>query len=162
MTKNYGKKGRYNKKSEDERENSNKEDDIETEQFILSDKTRGYLRRKIIEWLDLDDKLKELNAKVRKYKETKKQQEEIIIKMLIKLGMEDNKIDVHDENNNIRSRVYRYKSITKGAIKEDIIRDALMEIMRDEKMVDQLVKKIESKRPINERYYLKRTKGSNS
>jgi len=80
--------------------------------------------------------------------------------MITKLGMEDNKIDVHDENNNIRSRVYRHKSVTKGSLKEDIIKDALMEAIRDEKKVDQLVKKIESKRPINERYYLKRTKGN--
>jgi Family of unknown function (DUF5760) len=60
----------------------------------------------------------------------------------------------------LRSRVYRYKSTTKGAIKEEIVRNALMEIIRDEKRVEQLVKKIDSKRPINERYYLKRTKGN--
>ncbi|MEM0354183.1 MAG: hypothetical protein QXW79_01240 [Thermoplasmata archaeon] len=161
MSKKYDKQTQHNKKSEDEQINS-EEDDIETEQIVLSEKMKNFLRKKIIEWLDLDDKLKELNTKVKKYKKTKKQQEELIIKTLVKLGMEDNKIDIHDKNNNIRSRVYRYKSITKGAIKEDIIRDALMEIMRDEKMVDQLVKKIDSKRPINERYYLKRTKGSNS
>lgn len=86
--------------------------------------------------------------------------EETIIKMITKLEMEDMKIDVHDDRNNFRSRVYRHKSVTKEAIKENIIKDALMEAIRDEKKVDQLVKKIDSKRPYKERYYLKRTKGN--
>lgn len=80
--------------------------------------------------------------------------------MINKLELDDKKIDVHDDQNNLRGRVYRHKSVTKGALKEDIVKDALMEVIRDEKKVDQLVKKIESKRPINERYYLKRTKGN--
>lgn len=128
--------------------------------MVLAEKTRDRLKNKINSWLDFDDKIKELNAKSKKYKDAKKQQEDNIIEMLTKLGMEDNKIDVHDTKDNLRGRVYRYKSITKGGIKEDIIKDALMEAIRDEKKVDQLVKKIESKRPINERYYLKRTKGN--
>lgn len=127
---------------------------------ILAEKTRERLKNKINSWLDFDDKIKELNAKSKKYKDAKKQQEDNIIEMLTKLGMEDNKIDIHDNKENLRGRVYRYKSITKGSIKENIIKDALMEAIRDEKKVDQLVKKIESKRPINERYYLKRTKGN--
>jgi hypothetical protein len=126
----------------------------------LADKTRERLKKKIVEWLDCDDKIKTLNTRTKKYKDAKKQQEDVIIKMITKLGMEDNKIDVHDNNDNLRSRVYRHKSVTKGSLKEDIIKDALMEAIRDEKKVDQLVKKIESKRPINERYYLKRTKGN--
>ncbi len=36
----------------------------------------------------------------------------------------------------------------------------LIEIFKNEKRVDQLVKKIESKRPVNDKYYLKRTKGT--
>lgn len=128
--------------------------------LVLESKTRERLKNKINSWLDYDDKIKELNAKTKKYKDAKKQQETTIIEMLTKLGMENNKIDVHDENDNLRGRVYRYKSVTKGSIKEDIIKDALMEAIRDEKKVDQLIKKIDSKRPINERYYLKRTKGN--
>ncbi len=126
----------------------------------IGDKTKRRLKKKINEWLDCDDKIKELNAKTKKYKDAKKEQEDTIIKIITKFGMESNKIDVHDDDNNLRGRVYRHKSVTKGALKEDIIKDALMEAIRDEKKVSQLVKKIESKRPINERYYLKRTKGN--
>lgn len=127
----------------------------------LANKTKERLKAKIVDWLDYDDKIKLLNARAKKYKDAKKQQEELIINIIARLGMENSKIDVHDNDDNLRSRVYRYKSVTKGSIKEDIIKDALMEIIRDEKKVDHLVKKIDSKRPINERYYLKRTKGNN-
>lgn len=126
----------------------------------LGKKTREQLKRKITEWLDNDDKIKELNTKVKRYKDAKKQSEEVIMKMINVLGMEESKIDVHDDNDQLRSRVYRYKSTTRGALKEETIKNALMEVIRDEKRVEQLVKKIESKRPINERYYLKRTKGN--
>ena len=127
---------------------------------VLALKTKEKLKNKINSWLDYDDKIKELNGKTKKYKDAKKQQEDTIISMITKLGMEDNKIDVTDNKDQLRGRVYRYRSVTKGGLKEDIIKDALMEAIRDEKKVDQLVKKIESKRPINERYYLKRTKGN--
>lgn len=126
----------------------------------IDEKTKQRLKSKIGDWLDYDDKIKVLNAKTKKYKDAKKQQEELIIKMLTKLDMGETKIDVTDNKNNFRSRVYRHKSVTKEALKENIIKDALMEAIHDEKKVDQLVKKIDSKRPIKERYYLKRTKGN--
>ena len=132
----------------------------ETKVIRLEDKTKERLKGKIIEWLDFDDKIKILNARTKKYKDAKKQQEELILKMISKLGVNDTKMDVHNDNDEFRGRVYRHKSSTKGALKEDIIKNALMEVFRDEKKVDQLFKKIDSKRPINERYYLKRTKGS--
>lgn len=127
----------------------------------LIEKIKTRLKEKINEWLDADDKIKDLTAKMKKIKDMKKNQEEVIIKMITKLGMENNKIDIYDmKGKKIRSRVYRHRSVTRGAIKEDIIKSALMEVMRNEKRVDQLIKKIESKRPINERFYLKRTKGN--
>ena len=139
--------------------NEHSDNEIRPKRIELAEKTKKHLKRKINDWLDCDDKIKILNAKVKKYKDEKKQQEEFIIKVITKLGMDETKIDVHDENKQIRSRVYKHKSTTKGALKEDIVKDALMEVIRDEKKVDQLIKKIDSKRPINERYYLKRTKG---
>ncbi|AVL94709.1 hypothetical protein ma323 [Moumouvirus australiensis] len=136
------------------------EEKINEEEENLSNKTRERLKNKIIHWLDYDDKIKDLNARTKKYKDAKKQQEENILKMLNKLQIGEKKIDIHDGDENLRGRVYKHRSVTKGAIKEDIIRDALMEVIRNEKAVSQLVKKIEDRRPINERYYLKRTKGN--
>lgn len=126
----------------------------------LGDKTKARLKSKINDWLDFDDKIKALNAQMKKYKDAKKQQEDVILKMISRIDNDDLKIDIEGDNNEIRGRVYRHKSVTKGALKEDIIKAALMESFRNEKKVDQLVKKIVSMRPMNERYYLKRTKGT--
>lgn len=140
--------------------NSDENSGEETPIVKLEDKTKERLKKKIIDWLDYDDKIKTLNAKAKKYKDAKKQQEELILKMISKLGVNDTKIDVHNDDDQLRGRVYRHKSTTKAALKENIVQDALMEVFRDEKKVAQLLKKIDSKRPINERYYLKRTKGN--
>ena len=126
----------------------------------LGRKNKERLKKKIMEWLDYDDKIKLLNTRAKKYKDAKKQQEEYIMQILVKFGIENEKLDIQDDKNQLRSRVYMNKSITKGSINEDIIKNALMEVIRNEKRVDELVKKIESKRQINERYYLKRTKGN--
>jgi len=80
--------------------------------------------------------------------------------MLTLLGLEDSRLDVHNKNDQLIGRVYRYKSTTKSSLKEDILKSALMEIIRDETSVDQIVKKIDSKRPIKDRFYLKKTKGT--
>jgi HEAT repeat protein len=80
--------------------------------------------------------------------------------MINKLGLHEEKFDIKDKSGGVRSRVYQQKSVTKAAIKEEIIHEALMETIKNEKKVNQLLEKIDSKRPINERYYLKRTKGN--
>ena len=138
------------------------EEDVElvSEQNELDKKTIRRLKTKISSWLDYDDKIKLLNNRAKKYKEEKKRQEEIIMNMIEKLNLEDIKIDINDDNNQSRGRVYRYTSTTKATLKEEIIKDALMEVIKDEKRVNALVKKIDNKRPIKTRYYLKRTKGN--
>lgn len=153
-----------NVKNEEEAEDVKDIENIEDNNLNknrISNKSKEHLKSKIHIWLDNDDKIKDLNAKVKKYKERKKAQEDLIIKLIDKFGItEETKIDIHDNNNELRGRVYKQKSVTKGSLKEDIIKSALMELIKDESKVDQLVKKIESKRPINERYYLKRTRGN--
>ncbi|BCS83044.1 hypothetical protein QLL95_gp1079 [Cotonvirus japonicus] len=156
----------YDDENYDDRKNeeNNNQEELETESrknmTKISKKTKLRLKNKINHWLDFDDKIKELNAKMKKYKDAKKNQEELILKIIEKLEMDDSKIDVRDNDKNLRGRVYKHKSVTKGAIKEDVMTSALMEIFKDEKRVAYLVKKIEEKRPVNERTYLKRTKGN--
>lgn len=134
-------------------------DSTEEQYREIDNEAINKLKNKLTDWLNYDDKIKVLNAKTKKYKDAKKQQEELIMKMLTKLQYDEMKFDVPNTNGQIRSRVYKHKSVTKESYKETIIKDALMEAIRDEKKVDQLLKKIDSKRPIKERYYLKRTKG---
>lgn len=125
----------------------------------LDKNTREKLKRKITEWFDYDDKIKDVSDKLKVYKKAKKDSEDLVLKMINLLGMEENTFDVHDDKDQLRGRVYRYKSVTKKSITPDIIKNALMESIRDEKKVDQFIKKIETKRPTVERFYLKRTKG---
>lgn len=146
---------------EEEEEEDVELEDMENEPVPEIDaRTAAKLKAKINEWLDYDEHIKDMTNKMKKYKDAKKKEEESIITMITNLGMDQMKIDIHDKKGAIRSRVYRQKSVTKEALKESIIKDALMESIRDEKAVNQLLKKIDSKRPVKERYYLKRTKGS--
>lgn len=136
--------------------------DEEEDEPALDPRTGARLKAKITEWMDADDRIKELDKRVKKYKETRKKHEELIISMISKLKVEEMRFDIHDNDNKFRGRVYRHKSVTKEALKEAIIKDALMEAIRDEKKVNQLLQKIEDKRPLKERFYLKRTKGNSA
>jgi len=60
--------------------------------------------------------------------------------MITKLGMDGAKIDVKDKNN-LKSRVYKYKSVTKGPINAEIIKRTLMEGMINEKKSGSFCKK---------------------
>lgn len=167
---------RSNEQSEHYSENNDNNEYSDNKQYSEEDseikpknddnkKTVQRLKRKINSWMDYDDKIKQLNAKSKKYKDAKKQQEEFILRVLVKLEEESKvdalKIDVESDNGEARGRVYRHKSQTREPLKENIIKDALMEyFVGNEKKVDQLLKKIDKKRPIKERYYLKRTKGT--
>jgi len=125
----------------------------------VADKNINRLKRNIMDWLDHDDKIKELNSQIKEYKDAKKEKENTILDMIGRLGLDNTPLNVCDKNNNLRGKVSRCRSTTRGALKEDIIRNALMEAIRNEGKVEQLIKKIDSKRPVVERYYLKRTKG---
>lgn len=121
--------------------------------------SKDALKKKIEIWIKYDDKIKELNLLSKEHKDSKKETEKEILVMIKKLGMEEAKLDVTDKRGDVIARVYRHTSVTKSAIKEDLLKDALMEIYQNEKKSDQIIKKIDSKRKLNERFYLKRTKG---
>lgn len=117
------------------------------------------LKKHIETWIDCDTQIKELNESMKEIKDTKKKNERIVLGIITKMGMEELKLDITDNKGRVKARVYRHKSVTKGAIKEELLKDTLMEIFHDEKKVDQIVKKVDSKRKVNERFYLKKTKG---
>lgn len=123
-------------------------------------KTKEKLKKKISEWMDFDDKIKEHNAKLKIFKTSKKENEKLIIDIIEKLELGDLKFVVPDEKSGVRGHVYREKKITRQAIKEDTIKCVLMEVVNDQNKVDQLLKKIDAKRTIVESYRLKRTKGN--
>lgn len=150
-----------NEETQSERSEGSEEASEESEEKVIDEKTRRRLQKKIGEWLDFDDKIKELNNRSKKYKDAKKQHEDDIIKTITKLKLSDNKFDITDDDGQIRSRVYKHKSEVKEALKDDLIKETLMEICKDENKVDQLIIKMHDKRQPKTRFYLKRTKGNN-
>lgn len=159
------KKHKKETESESEKEESvsaSESDEAEdkVEKKKLDNKMKAKLKEKILQWIEYDDKIKLLASKIKKYKEAKNTHEVQIMQLITFLGLDEEKLDIRDDNKNVKCRVYQQKSISKGSIKEDIVKDALMEVIKDENKVSQLVSKIENKRPINERVYLKRTKGT--
>ena len=137
-----------------------KKNKIGREKIENDRKIKDKLKCKISEWMDFDDKIKESNNQLKIYKSSKKEHEKLIIDIIEKLELGDLKFDIPDENKNIRGRVYRHKTVSKQAIKEETIKTVLMEVLHDQNKVNQLVKKIDDRRPIRETYRLKRTKGT--
>jgi len=157
----------HRKKKHQQKEVFNEDESEEAQEVSSPDedkmnlKIKKKFKRHINHWFDMDDKIKEISKNLKQYKDKKKVYEQSIMTLIEKLGINDANIDVVGKKpNEIRGRVYRYKSVTKASIKEDTIKDALMEIIRDERKVDIMIKKIDSKRPLTERYYLKKTKGN--
>lgn len=153
-----------NDNNNDEYDDENEEDnEVEIKPAIASDKTKERLRKKINCWMDCDDKIKSLNARIKKYKDAKTQQEDFIMKIISLLEKEEKdegvKIMVKNENNETRGYVFRKKTTTREPIKEAFIREALTEhFLGNEKKVEQLIKKIDKRRTIKEKYYLRRSK----
>lgn len=153
------KDGDDNGDNEPNQENENEQP--EKPEGKIADEHKVFLKNKIVAWMNKDDQIKEYGAKIKVLKQKKKKEEEYILNLIDRLGVGNSKIDVKDtKNGQLRGRVYKRTSTTKGPIKEDIIKSALMEVIHNERTVTQLVKKIDGKRKVTERHYLKRTKGN--
>lgn len=113
-----------------------------------------------LSWLDCDDRIKELNGLMKEQKDEKKELEKKMLALMERCGLKEQKIDITDKDGKIRARVACQKSVTKSSIKDDQLKAALMEILQSERRTDQALKKVESKRKVNERWYLKRTNGN--
>lgn len=130
----------------------------------ISSKIKTKLKTRIMQWMDVDDKIKEINVEAKRYKDEKKQMEDSIVGLMTQLGFEEeNKISIKDINGTTRGKVYKVKAVTKSPLKAQTIQGTLMEIFHgNEGKVAQVMKKIENNRELKERVYLKRTKGKDN
>lgn len=103
----------------------------------------------VIAWVALDDQLRKLSEKMRDIRNEKKQFEEYIIEFMEKC--DEDTVTLH--NGLLKKNV----SQTKGSLKEDIIQDALKEILKDGDKAYEMTQHILEKRPLTERVSLKRT-----
>lgn len=142
-----------NEQNEEVEEENTEEDEDKNAKRIK--KIKGLIR----EWIGTDEVIKTYNQKIKKHKDAKKEIEEKILVLIEKTGLEEHKFTMkHDDG---VQRIYRAKSVSKGAYKEDMIRESMMSIIGKEKVVDKVFEELEGKRQVKERFYLKKTKGKN-
>ena len=126
-------------------ENENKEDNGEiskeiTEEFVEVVKN----------WVKINDDIRKKNQEIKELKDERKEFETFILEYMDKIN--ESVINISD------GKLRRNKSASKGALKQDSIQHALLDITQDSAKAMQMTKYIMDKRPVVERVNLKRTK----
>jgi len=103
----------------------------------------------VIAWVGLDDQLRKLSEKMRDIRNEKKQFEEYILEFMEKC--DEDTVTLHN------GLLKRNVAQAKGSLKEDVIQEAIREIMKDNEKAFEMTQMIMDKRPITERVSLKRT-----
>ena len=106
--------------------------------------------QKVIDWVKLDDKLRELRAKSKEITGEKKELEEWILAYLDQIG--EKAISIGDGN--LRKNV----SKTKAPLKKENIHATIKDLTKDEAKASLITQQIFENRPMTERINLKRTK----
>jgi len=111
-------------------------------------------KQMVISWVEIDDQIRSINAKMKDLKTEKKEYEEKILDYLGSIN--ENVIEITD------GKLRRNVSKTKAALKQETIQTALVECVKDVEKASQMTHFILSKRPVVERINLKRTKNRGS
>lgn len=139
-----------NKKDESDEEENNKsegsENEIPNESGSDSDEEHQYeyteeFKNKVKQYVKNDDRIRELQAELKVLNNSKKAAEMEILKHLERLG---------ESNVNItggKLRINQYES--KEGLKEDLIKEALSEKIKDPKIIEFIFEKINEKRIAN-------------
>lgn len=106
-------------------------------------------KKKVSEWINLDDKIKNMVKEIKEFKEQKKQIENNILQNMDNLNL----VILDIGNGKIRKNI----SKTKGALKEETIKDSLFQIFKDDNQASTTTQLILDNRPIIETTRLKRT-----
>jgi len=114
------------------------------------DSTIDDLKEMIVNWLSLDDKIKEISNGLKELNNEKKQFESYILDYMTKLNK-----PIIDTSS---GKLIKNESKTKKALKEDMVIGALTEITGDKVKASEFTKFIFDKRPEVENTRLKRMK----
>lgn len=101
-------------------------------------------------WVKIDDDIRKKNQEIKELKDERKEFETFILEYMDKIN--ESVINISD------GKLRRNKSASKGALKQESIQNALLDITQDSSKAMQMTKYIMDKRPITERVNLKRTK----
>lgn len=104
----------------------------------------------VIKWVKLDDKIKEHMVQIKEMKEEKKQLEELV---LTAMGKTSQDVLNLSSGGTLRKSV----SKTKAPLTTEYINQILTEYTKDKSEAIFITESLMSKRPLNERTYLKRS-----
>lgn len=112
---------------------------------VISDKFKNNIK----EWVSIDDQIKDLQKQIKLFKQAKKDKEEFILEYLTNIN--ENQIQISD------GKLIKNVSKTKAPLKNEMITDTLIEVLKDDKEAFKITEMIMLKRPMTERINLKRT-----
>tara|TARA_B110000208_G_C11792346_1_gene438063 strand:- start:2941 stop:3312 length:372 start_codon:yes stop_codon:yes gene_type:complete len=115
----------------------------------MNDKELEEFKEVVINWVQVDDEIRLISAKLKEMKDDKKNLEEYILETMGK--MEDGVIDITD------GKLRLNKSVTRSALKQEYLESALTDMIKDQTKAQEMTKLILDKRPIVEKVRLKRT-----
>jgi len=127
--------------SEDD-DNQNEDDDGNYE---LKDE----FREKVVAYVKSDDRIRELQKLVKEQQKLKKDSEEAILRHLERLG--ESMINI--SGGKLRKNQYE----SKGALKKEFIKDSILDKIKDPKIVEDILAKMEDKRETKVNISIKRT-----
>ena len=148
-------KEKKDNKEENNNEDNNEEGDEEDYDSMEEYEFKDDFENQVKNYVKTDDRIKEMQREIKELNQVKKVAEDAIMKHLERLG---------ETNINItggKLMVNRYG--TKGGFKEDIVKEALTEKIKDPKIVESIFEKIQEKREENAKIQMgiKRTSAKN-
>ena len=116
----------------------------------MQQKVTKTFRNNVLQWIDIDDKIKNIRSKVKELTTEKKEFEEKIISYLTEV--EEDSIVIKD------GKLSKNVSKTKAPLKKDTIYKSLVELVGDASKATEMTEHIINSRPDIQRINLKRTK----
>jgi hypothetical protein len=133
----------------DENKIDDKTLNVDNVQIVDKNITLAEFKEYVEYFIKLDDSIKLKQQEITKLKEQKKPYETFILEYLEKVG--ENIIEMKG------CKLRKNKSETKAPLGLDIIKDTIGEEYKDKLKVDKILEKMNNRRPITSRTYLKRT-----
>ena len=125
------------------------DDDNENEGDDGNYELKDEFREKVVAYVKSDDRIRELQKLVKEQQKLKKDSEEAILRHLERLG--ESMINI--SGGKLRKNQYE----SKGALKKEFIKDSILDKIKDPKIVEDILAKMEDKRETKVNISLKRT-----
>lgn len=136
---------------------SNSGDDNDDNKSSVGDKEKSIdqvkiskeFQENVVKFVKLDDLMRKKQQEMTELREQRKPCEQYILKYLD--NVDENVIEITN------GKLRKNKSETKAALTQDVMKSAISEKVSDPKLVEEILKIMETKRPLNTHVNLKRT-----